>query len=140
LDLISQSEVHLALIVGSNDSGCSWAEAALTAAELSGVPLKIVVMRPGKMNETKGFSVQKWAFAIECRVIHAEIDEGWWQLCGVPAVGAILVRPDEHVAWRATTAPDSSSVQQLHYVFTKVFPVAASLSYVIKSHTSKEMN
>jgi hypothetical protein len=126
--------------VGSNDRGCSWAEAALTAAELSGVALKIVVMWPGKMNETKGFFVQKWAFASECRVVHAEIDEGWWQLCGVPAVGAILARPDEHVAWRSTTAPDSSSVQQLHSVFTKVFPAAASLSYVIKGHTSKEMN
>jgi hypothetical protein len=89
-------------------------------------------MWPGKMNEMKGFSVQKWAFASECRVIHAETDEGWWQPCGVPAAGAILVRPDEHVAWRATTAPDSSSVQQLHCVFTKVFPVAASLSYIIK--------
>jgi hypothetical protein len=62
------------------------------------------------MNETKGFSVQKWAFASECRVVHAEIDEGWWQLCGVPAVGAILVQPDEHVAWRSTTATESSSV------------------------------
>jgi hypothetical protein len=140
VDLISQGEVHLALIVGSNDSGCSWAEAALTAAELSGVPSKIVVMWPGKMNETKGFSVQKWTFASECRVIHAEIDEGWWQLCGVPAVGSILVRTDEHVAWRSRSATDSSSVQQLRYVLSKVFPVVASLSYVIQSHTSKEMN
>jgi hypothetical protein len=39
--------------VGSNDSGCSWAEAALTAAELSGVPSKIVVMWPGTSPSSK---------------------------------------------------------------------------------------
>jgi hypothetical protein len=51
--------------------------------------------------------------------------------CAVFLLLHILVRPDEHVAWRSTTATDSSSVQQLRYVFTNVFPVAASLSYVI---------
>jgi hypothetical protein len=41
--------------------------------------------------------------------------------CAVFLLLHILVRPDEHVAWRSTTATDSSSVQQLRYVFIFYF-------------------
>jgi hypothetical protein len=41
--------------------------------------------------------------------------------CAVFLLLHILVRPDEHVAWRSTTATDSSSVQQLRYVFYFLF-------------------
>ncbi|KAG0583412.1 hypothetical protein KC19_3G134100 [Ceratodon purpureus] len=135
LDLISESEIHLVLIVGSNESGRTWAEAALSAAKLSAVPLKIVFMCPGKVNESEVFSVPKWVSASESILTHAEVDQGWWELCGIPDVGAILVRPDEHVAWRSTTAPDRSSDQLLRKVFAKVFPVPASCIHVQESDT-----
>lgn len=130
MDLISESEIQLVLIVGCNKSGCAWAEGALTAAELSTVPVKVVIMWPEKMEDSEGFSMQGRVSASENRVIHAEVGQGWWELCGVPDVGAILVRPDEHVAWRSTIAPDSSSVQHLHKVFAKVFPVPAPCTRV----------
>ena len=60
LDLISESDIHLALLVGCNKSGCTWAEAALTAAKLSAVPVKVVIMWPWKVNITEGFSVKVW--------------------------------------------------------------------------------
>lgn len=39
--------------------------------------------------------------------IDAQIpDDEWWTICGVEATGALLVRPDQHVAWRAVSLPD----------------------------------
>lgn len=123
LDLISERELCPVLIVGCNKSGCEWVEAALTALKSSAITMKIVIMYPqGIVTE----SVQEWASGSECEVVHAEVDQGWWNLCGVPDVGAILVRPDEHVAWRSRSAPGSSSVEQLREVFGKVYPIPVS--------------
>jgi 2,4-dichlorophenol 6-monooxygenase len=33
-------------------------------------------------------------------------DDGWRATCGVKSDGALLVRPDQHVAWRSSTLPD----------------------------------
>lgn len=33
-------------------------------------------------------------------------DDAWRESCGVTATGALLVRPDQHVAWRAPSLPD----------------------------------
>ena len=39
--------------------------------------------------------------------IDAELpDDAWRTICGVEADGALLVRPDQHVAWRATSLPE----------------------------------
>ena len=59
---------------------------------------------------------ERWAEAIESvstvpvtqvRVgIDARLpDEAWRTTCGVEATGALLVRPDQHVAWRAGSLP-----------------------------------
>ena len=59
---------------------------------------------------------ERWAEAIECtssvplaqvRVgIDARLpDDRWRTTCGVEATGALLVRPDQHVAWRASSLP-----------------------------------
>ena len=34
------------------------------------------------------------------------IDDGWAACCGIGAGGALLVRPDQHVAWRAAALPE----------------------------------
>ncbi|MDJ0868214.1 MAG: FAD-dependent monooxygenase [Myxococcota bacterium] len=35
-------------------------------------------------------------------------DDTWRTTCGVEATGALLVRPDQHVAWRAASLPDEA--------------------------------
>lgn len=136
------------LILGCNKSGRAWAEAALTAVKSLAITVNIVIMWPrgsfsppdfeGNVAESEWLCFQKWASASECGVIHAEVDQGWWDLCGVPDIGAILIRPDEHVAWRSRSAPDSSCVPQLQKVFAKVFPVPASSTLVQERDCFKE--
>ena len=36
-------------------------------------------------------------------------DDAWRTICDVDVAGALLVRPDQHVAWRATTLTDRTA-------------------------------
>jgi 2,4-dichlorophenol 6-monooxygenase len=38
-------------------------------------------------------------------------DEAWRTTCGVEATGALLVRPDQHVAWRAPSLPEQPAAR-----------------------------
>ena len=60
---------------------------------------------------------EAWAEAIESvssvPVAHVRvgvdaqpIDDAWRTTCGVEATGALLVRPDQHVAWRSASLPE----------------------------------
>ena len=60
-------------------SSSSWADAA---ADLEGVPVPLSVVLVGR------------------DVL--DLDGGWSDVSGIGADGAILVRPDQHVAWRST--------------------------------------
>lgn len=62
-------------------AGEAWADAAVAAAARLGVPLGAVVIGPGREITDLYFD--------------------WQRLRGVPEDGAILVRPDKIVAWRA---------------------------------------
>jgi 2,4-dichlorophenol 6-monooxygenase len=68
-------------------AGEAWADAAAAAAASLGVPLRSVVIGPGR------------------EVTDLYFD--WQRIRGIPEDGAVLVRPDKIIAWRATgLAPD----------------------------------
>jgi 2,4-dichlorophenol 6-monooxygenase len=66
-------------------AGEAWAEAAATVSADLGIPLETVVIGPGREVTDLYYD---WA-----RI--REVDEG----------GALLVRPDKHIAWRSMTLP-----------------------------------
>ncbi len=79
--------------------GSAWADAAATLAHGAGLPVDIV-----EIHDT----------AAVCDI------EGTWRcLRGVSSDGAILVRPDQHVAWRAMGRGDSAR-GQLAAAFAKI--------------------
>ncbi|MDT7784013.1 MAG: 2,4-dichlorophenol 6-monooxygenase [Pseudonocardiales bacterium] len=71
------------LLTGVN--GEAWTDAAQKAADRLGVPVRTVVIGPGR------------------EVTDLYFD--WSRLSGVDEDGAVLVRPDKHVAWRAGSLP-----------------------------------
>jgi len=77
LDLVRPG--RFVLLTGGASSG--WAEAAATVARSSGVPIDVVEISD--------------ASAVR------DADRSWRHLRAVSTDGAILVRPDQHVAWRA---------------------------------------
>lgn len=72
-------------VVLTGDKDGAWREAARTAAECCGVKVDV--------------------YAIGAAGNIAEADGAWGRLKQIEDDGAILVRPDVHVGWRATTLP-----------------------------------
>jgi len=77
LDLVKPG--RFVLLTGRQGSG--WAEAAAALARSSGIPIDVVEISD------------------ESAVRDADL--AWRHLRGVSADGAVLVRPDQHVGWRA---------------------------------------
>lgn len=77
LDLVQPGT--FVLLTGRKESG--WAQATAAVAKRSGVPIEVVEISDDAQVR--------------------DIDRRWRNLRGVSADGAILVRPDQHVGWRA---------------------------------------
>ena len=82
-------------------SNAAWAETATAVAEKLGVPLKTVLIgEQGDVQDAQG---------------------RWSVVAGIGTAGAVLVRPDGHVAWRSLQLPDTAVAEQvLHDVFTQL--------------------
>lgn len=51
----------------------------------------------------------------------------WWEMCKMTERGAILVRPDEHIAWRVKSVLDvGDPIQELKRVFSVVLGVKST--------------
>jgi len=77
-----------ALLTGPD--GAAWTEAAGAAAEKLGVPVRVV--RIGSANED-----------------HIDSDGTWAEVREISDAGAVLVRPDNHVAYRALDAVEDTT-------------------------------
>jgi hypothetical protein len=72
-------------------------------------------------NDNEATAVFEWSQRNKGCVLHAEeVGCGWQDIFGIPETGAILVRPDDHVAWRSKAEPKASSTQELYLAFSKV--------------------
>ncbi|MFZ2241127.1 MAG: FAD-dependent monooxygenase [Gordonia amarae] len=71
-------------------AGGGWADAAGTVAGELGVPLQTVVIGPGQ--------------------VVTDLYYDWARQREVEESGAVLVRPDKHIAWRAMSLPDDPAV------------------------------
>jgi putative polyketide hydroxylase len=83
LDLVGQDFTLLT----DDDGGAPWIEAAESASAVLGIP--ITVHRIGPAGDTR------------------DPDRAWLQAAGLAPGGALLVRPDDFVGWRAATLPQS---------------------------------
>ncbi|KAG8365927.1 hypothetical protein BUALT_Bualt17G0022900 [Buddleja alternifolia] len=120
LDLVSVDNVEFVLIIAPINESYQLAQAAFKVAEEFKVPLKVCVMWQDEITDGIGCSekaLSPWKNYID--VIKAECPEtsvSWWDLCRMTDRGAILVRPDEHIAWRA-----KSEIRMIHFLSSEVF-------------------
>lgn len=141
LDLIGGDSLEFLFFVGPNDSGRLWADSMLLVAKHFHVMLKVIVVWPigysskvyEQMMKTSltlpsdsvasedMSTMHVWGHEKGELVMHVEeVDRCWWDLCKVPCVGAILVRPDDHVAWLSLIESSSDSIKELDNVFATV--------------------
>jgi putative polyketide hydroxylase len=94
LDLLGPG---FALFTG--DNGARWSDAAAATSAALGVPIS--VHRIGREGDV------------------VDVDGAWTQVAGLGPDGAVLVRPDDFVGWRADQLP-ADSEQQLHQALSAI--------------------
>ncbi|XP_042488396.1 putative polyketide hydroxylase isoform X2 [Macadamia integrifolia] len=123
LDLVSGDKVVFLLIIAPKNESYNLAQAALKVADGFRVSLKICVMWPS--GSVKEIGANKTALMSIKDCIHVEEirrsapSPSWWDICQMTDRGAILVRPDEHIAWR-TKSEVSDPISEMQNVFSLV--------------------
>ena len=62
------------------------------------------------------------------------VKSSWWDMCQMTDKGAILVRPDEHIAWRVKTGIVGDPILEMHRVFSAILCVKSSTASLPHTH------
>nr|GME18966.1 putative polyketide hydroxylase isoform X1 [Ipomoea batatas] len=121
LDLVSAEKLEFLLIIAPVDSSYHLALATFQVAEECKVPLKVCVMWPGETNAGANRSkaaLLPWEnFVDVLEVKRPPNSSSWWGACQMTDRGAILVRPDEHIAWRTKSELAGDATTEMRKVF-----------------------
>ncbi|MGJ7905484.1 FAD-dependent monooxygenase [Actinopolyspora sp. H202] len=101
-------------VLFTGEQGGSWRAAAERVAEDYGVSLAVV-----SIGEHEG------AIGHDGATGHVDVDGTWREAGGIGAGGAVLVRPDNHIAWRATE-DDADIEARLHDALGRVLGLTAT--------------
>ncbi|XP_026407497.1 uncharacterized protein LOC113302769 [Papaver somniferum] len=126
LDLVSEDKLEFLLIISPKKKSCDLARAAFKVSEGFDVSLKVCVMWPhgslvnrlNRSNET----LTPWSNYIDVEEVSMSSTSSWWDTCQMTNDGAILVRPDEHIAWRKTTVI-LDPISEMESVFSQVLGI-----------------
>ncbi|KAM3304086.1 2,4-dichlorophenol 6-monooxygenase [Capsicum chacoense] len=120
LDLVSVDKVEFILIIAPLKESYCLARAALEVANKFEVPLKVCVMWPAGSIDGSGRSkaaLTPWKSFEEVVEVKSSSDlPSWWDICQMTDKGTILVRPDEHIAWR-TKSRIADPIMKMKSVF-----------------------
>ncbi|MCE3215455.1 hypothetical protein HAX54_002444 [Datura stramonium] len=126
LDLVSGDKVEFVLIIAPLKESYCLARAALEVANKFKVPLKVCVMWPNGSIDGTGRSeaaLTPWNSFEEVVEVKSSSDfPSWWDICQMTDRGAILVRPDEHIAWRTKSriADPITKMKNVFHIVTGV--------------------
>lgn len=127
LDLVSVHKVEFVLIIAPFKESYCLARAALEVANKFKLLLKVCVMWPNGSIDGAGrteAALTPWtSFEEVVEVKRSSDSPSWWDICQMTDRGAILVRPDEHVAWRSKSriADPIMMMKSVFHIVTGVY-------------------
>ncbi|GAB2220416.1 hypothetical protein Droror1_Dr00008066 [Drosera rotundifolia] len=125
LDLVSGDRAEFLLLIAPQDSSYKLARATIKAAKKYRVHIEVAVIWPEDTTvgpDLVGRSVfsplDSYVNVVEVK--RSRSSPSWWDLCKMNDRGAILVRPDEHIAWRTRSEVEGDPVIKMEKVFAVV--------------------
>ncbi|OAY32417.1 FAD-dependent monooxygenase apdD isoform X2 [Manihot esculenta] len=125
LDLVCGDKVEFLLIVAPLKESYKLARAAFKVAEEFKVSAKVCVLWPAdsldefEVRSKKALAPwEKFIDVVEVR--KSSNPSSWWSMCQMTEKAAILVRPDEHIAWRVKSGVDKDPVSEMRRVFSAI--------------------
>ncbi|KAB5545192.1 hypothetical protein DKX38_013304 [Salix brachista] len=128
LDLLPGDKVEFLLFIAPLEKSYHLAVAALKVAEEFKVSVKVCILWPTdtvKGAETRSkTALAPWENFIDVAEAKKSSNSfSWWSMCQMTDKGAILVRPDEHIAWRAKSSIDDDPFLEMKRVFSAILKV-----------------
>eukprot|EP00268_Persea_americana_P056109 TRINITY_DN6577_c0_g2_i4.p1 TRINITY_DN6577_c0_g2~~TRINITY_DN6577_c0_g2_i4.p1 ORF type:complete len:198 (+),score=43.57 TRINITY_DN6577_c0_g2_i4:459-1052(+) len=125
LDLVCGDKLEFLLIIAPLRESYDLAVAAFKVAEQFKVPIKVCVMWPQSFfDERVGgskASLEPYTNYIDVEEVkRSSSSPSWWEMCQMTNGGAILVRPDEHIACRVKSGVVGDSALQMENVFSLI--------------------
>lgn len=124
MDLISGDKVEFLLIIAPIDSSYRLADAALNIANEHNILLKVCVMWPNglvNVDDRTKTSLEPWGNYVDVvEVRQPSNSSSWWDICKMTHRGALLVRPDDHIAWRMKSAVVGDISEEMKRVFSAI--------------------
>lgn len=126
LDLVSGDKIEFVLIIAPIEESYKLAHAAFILAEEFEVSLRVCIMWPADTVVEVGrrIAMMPWENYIDViEVKRSPSSLSWWSICKMTDRGAILVRPDEHIAWRVKNGIVGDPILEMKRVFSAVLGV-----------------
>jgi 2-polyprenyl-6-methoxyphenol hydroxylase-like FAD-dependent oxidoreductase len=128
LDLVSGDKVEFLLIIAPEEGSYLLARSALEVFGEFKVDLKVCVLWPANSmttyeSKTK-MALKPWKNFVDVVEIKKSDDSlSWWRTCQMTELGAILVRPDEHIAWRVKSGIVEDRILELKRVCSTILGI-----------------
>lgn len=105
LDLVSGDKLEFVLIIAPLKESYKLACATLKIAEEFKLSAKVCVMWPQGTADTEAAEGSRsqlapWTNYVDVEEVPRVPSTSWWEMCKISRKSVILVRPDEHIAWR----------------------------------------
>ena len=134
--MVSGDKIEFLLIIAPVKESYQLAHAALKVADEFKVSAKVCVMWPSNTHTGAEMSCAAGGALIPSEsyvdVVEMEMEVvkksskswSWWDICKMTDKGAILVRPDGHIAWRAAeTGIVGDPILEMQRVFSAILVV-----------------
>lgn len=124
LDLVSIDKVEFLLIISPLKESYELARATIKVAKEFKANVKVCVVWPSSSSNDVERESKSALAPCENVVDVMEVKEqsgeeaSWWSICKMSERGSILVRPDEHIAWRMKSSVALDPTLHMRDVFT----------------------
>ncbi|XP_038712996.1 putative polyketide hydroxylase isoform X1 [Tripterygium wilfordii] len=128
LDMVSGDKVEFLLIIAPIDSSYHLARAAFKVAEEFKVSVRVCVFwsadTAGGVDIGSKGALAPWDNYIDVAEVKSSSNPlSWWNICQMTEKGAILVRPDEHIAWSVKSGAVRDPSLEMRRVFSAILGV-----------------
>ncbi|XP_072969694.1 uncharacterized protein [Typha angustifolia] len=127
LDLVPGDKLEFLLIIAPLKESYDIACAMLKMAEIFKISLKVCIIWPhgtfNKETTSSGIEFASWTNFIDVEEVRRPSMNSWWEMCHMTSRGILLVRPDEHIAWRAESNTVKDAAAEARRVFSLILGV-----------------
>lgn len=123
LDLVSTEKVEFLLIISPTQESYELARATFKVAKEFMANVKVCVVWPSSdevLERESKSALAPWENYVDVMEVKRQNGEGtsWWSICKMSERGSILVRPDQHIAWRAKSSVTLDPTLHMRDVFS----------------------